>query len=379
MNDERNAGITDGGCIPDPFPVPWWPPDEPDPGPDDLASEIDWMTYPHYELYRMGSNGVDVAGANNVSVQWAKIGQRLEDVAAELKRAIDGSADGWQGPAADRAREIVQRLITWTQETGDTAGDVANCVLLEADYAQQMRDEIPPPPIMPLRKQPQPAQSDGGTTPMSAGDFETAPDIVADPTQDRQSAREAHRQAAEVMQRFQRNSNELSGGIPRFASPKGDHGILVSPDDPQPHPRPRPEDTGPSTTTPSSVGTGPGVGAGAGAVAGGAGAAGAAAGLGAGVAAGMRSGSDTGQLAAGGQTGAGEAGAAAARSGKSGATGAGAGRGMMGGVPMGGAGMAGRGGDEDRKRAGYLEEDDDIWKVDGKVVPPVIGEDTRRA
>jgi len=31
--------------------------------------------------------------------------------------------------------------------------------------------------------------------------------------------------------------------------------------------------------------------------------------------------------------------------------------------------------DKEHKRAGYVEDDGDIWRVEGRIAPPVIGEE----
>lgn len=359
---------------------PTAPRPDPEPGPESLGEDVDWMTYSHQRLYQMANEGVDVAGAHEVSVTWAKIGQKLEDIGGDLKRAMAGSVHGWRGAAAERARESVQQLITWSNDTGTTAGKVANCIAIEADHAEHMRAAMPPPVVVrtedPDFPDTVPPQTAGGTSPMSAGDFGSAQALPNDSMPSQQSQRVAHQQAADVMRNFQRGSNDVYGTVPKFASPTGSERLRRRKPDHDPRPRPKPGEDDTTTST-SSVDTGT-PGAGGGGAAGAAGAAAAGGAAGGAMGAGMRTGQDPPSLSGGARTGAGEGAAAAAR-GPAGA-GAGAGRAMpMGGVPM-GAGMGQRGGQEDdRKAPGYLEEDSDIWKVEGKVAPPVIGEDPNRA
>ncbi|WP_020668801.1 hypothetical protein [Amycolatopsis nigrescens] len=370
--------MTDFHCLP-------YPPLEPEPDGDELSSPVDWMTYSHRELYNMVHRGIDLAGATAVAAQWAKVGDVLDEVGASLRRAADASQHGWDGLAADTARTTMDRLVTWTGDSGDLAKDVSGCVSRQADLAETARRSMPEPPGFNLpdpgpHPNPGPAPpprfprtlpvpQTGGTSAMSAssGSFSSAESIIADPGPDRERSQQLHQQAAGVMRKLQNESSEIYSTVPSFRSPNATS-VLSEPEPPPAEP-PEPPTEDPGQTTTSSVESGP-----VATPAPGSPAAGTpnqpAPGAVLGNAPGHGTGEQLGQgnksgLGAGQQPAAGSAAAAAAAQ-------RGAMPGMAG-MPM-GAGMAPRQDDEERKLPSYLQEESDFWQVNGPVVPPVLGE-----
>ncbi|WP_199430867.1 PPE domain-containing protein [Qaidamihabitans albus] len=356
-------------CLPYPWP-------QPEPEPEDIGEDVDWMTYSHRELYQMATSGLDLEGATDVAAGWSRLGNELEDVGRELRQAIEAAADGWQGAAADQARDTVNRLAGWTEETADGSNAVSGCVSEQAALASRAQRGMPEPPLV---FQPAAPGSDSrpgpseGTTPMSAGGFWTGPELLVDPEQDRQRVRELHRQAAEVMEQYQRESRDLHGRVPSFTSPV--RRPLLVPDEPPSEPpgeEPPDDETSASGVTPGGPGA-PGAPGGAGVPGGAA--------TGAGQPAMPPSGAAAGeQYGAGARTGVGpgQAGMPAA-SGPAAASGAARGMGGPAGMPMGGAAAARPGGDDtEHATPSYLQEDDDVWGSQVPVVPPVLGADDPR-
>ncbi len=368
------------------LPSPWPPPEpEPQPGPDHLRADIDWMSYSHRELYEMVHNELDLASAEAVAAQWAKIGAFLDRAASELKAAIVATADGWTGEGADRARDAAIKLVDWADETGWRAENVANCVRRQADIAETARRTMPEPPgATPRPKMPEPPRRrpipvSDSTQAMSASassnpGFAEAGRIVAEPADER--AQDSHRQAADVMTRMQQSSGEVYENVPRFTSYGKKPQLLKTPEEPEPRPKPEPEPVPPPDDTTRSSGTddvapiqvrepaeaprGPGASSGAfvpsppGTV-----------------------GGTQEQLGQGGRSGAGGFGPSGQPGQVAGTRAAAAGMGGFGGMPMGMAPQQGRQGEEDHKAPDYLVEDADIWGLSGQVTPPVIGEDPR--
>ncbi|MEV6910882.1 PPE domain-containing protein [Amycolatopsis sp. NPDC051071] len=370
-----------------------WPPQEPEPrpGPDHLAADIDWMSYPHRELYEMVHNELDLAGAEAVAAQWTKISAFLDRVGSELKAAVLSTADGWTGEGADRARDAAVKLVEWAGETGRRAENVANCVRRQADIAETARHTMPEPPgVAPRPKTPEPPKrrpipvSDStqamSAAPRSAG-FAEAGRIVAEPTEE--VSQDLHRQAADVMTRMQRNSGEVYENVPRFTSYGKQPQVLKTPEEPKPEPRRQPEpETPPDDSTRGSasavsedvapfpvreavdVPRSPGVSSGAyvppsgppGAF-----------------------GVTQEQLGQGGRSGAGGFGPSGqpGQGGGAGSRAAAAGMGGFGGMPMGMSPQQGKQDEAERTAPDYLAGDPDIWGLSGQVTPPVIGEDPR--
>ncbi|PXY34983.1 hypothetical protein BAY59_05775 [Prauserella coralliicola] len=348
-------------CLPYPWPRP-----EPEPEPGDLGQHVNWRTYSHRELYDMATTGLDLEGATEVAAQWSRLGGELDEVGQELRKALREAADGWQGAAAEEARGKVEQLAGWTEESASGSAVVSGCVSEQAALAAAAKRNMPEPPrfeiLLPTPQVPQEY-------------WRTAPDLVADPAPDREESRQLHQQAAEVMEQYQRDSNELYGRVPAFQSPDPGSSILREPDPPPPHQdqEPTPDPTPDEGTTASSATPG-------------------ASGAGGTAAPGSPGGGPTtpptpmapGQQSGGGeQQGAGPRAGAAAHSGQAAPPAAASavprGGAAPGAVPMGAAAGARPGGDDDveRKSPSYLQEEDDLWGPQVPVVPPVLGDGPR--
>ena len=309
-----------------------WPPQEPEPGPGDLGADIDWMTYSHRELYDMVHDGLDLAGATAVAAQWAKIGQALDEIGDGLRQAVQNSIEDWQGAAADKARGTVGRLVDWTADTADRGRKVAGCVSLQADNAETARRTMPEPP----------PPAENVAYPAASTDFSSAAVIARDPEPDLDEAQQSHQQAAAVMTRFQRDSNEIFGTVPAFTKPLQQDTRKT---DGPPATQPGPDKTVAAGAVPVAA---PAAGnAGSGGIS-----------LGPGERTGLVERQPATQPAAGGP------GTSASRGGTAPA-----------GMPMTGTG-AGRRREEDaeHRRPSYLQEDGDFWHAGINAVPPVIGE-----
>ncbi|HWM04586.1 MAG TPA: hypothetical protein VNP92_19795 [Actinophytocola sp.] len=367
--------IAPGGCYPEDWPTPphCWPPLQPAPEPDpaSLDATVDWLTYPHHELYQMVHNGLDLTGAMEVSAQWARLGGELAEMGAELGKIVNAAATAWEGEAADLAKDALASLTQWATDAGGLAARVSGCVTIEVDNATNARDEMPAPPY-PIIDLPTHQQGPHSPVPPTASaftssDFTGAAAITADPAGPINHEKAMHAQAARTMERFQSSSREVYGTVPQFSPPMAGAQLFtggpVEPTPPVPPVPPAPPAPVPGPPrVPSGGGPAPGGGAPGGGSAGGG------------------TGSRVGTPAAtpGPATGAGEPAArpAAASAGTPGRTGGQPGVG--GGMPMGGGGSRGAE-DAERKSAAYLKEDEDIWGGNDPMVPPVLGVDGRRA
>lgn len=329
-----------------PLPIPW-PPEEPDPVPDDIHQPINWLTYSHRELYAMVNEGLDLERVTDVAAQWARLGNELDDISGELRRALAAAVDSWQGTAAAQAQERISRLAAWAEETADGSNAVSECVSEQAALASAAQRNMPDVPIQAFPDV------------QLLGDFAGGPAIITNPQPERNHIQQQHRQAAEVMEQYQQASVLLYHRVPTFVSPSD------APDDDSSSPGV--EEDGPKEDTSASTFLGPsGTGGGAAGLPGGAPASGSVSPPPTGEqhSAGFRAGTAGMSGSTGVSTSAGAAGTA------------GAGRGGMGpmGMPM-GAGSRSDNEDAEHRTPGYLEEEEDIWGVSVPVVPPVLGED----
>ncbi|PSL55522.1 PPE family protein [Saccharothrix carnea] len=393
------------------------------------------MTYSHQQLWEMINTGVDLKAAASAQSDWAAVGKALGEVQEYLAKAIGRSSQAWTGESAERAREALESVEKWALNTSEHADNVAKCIATEIDHVQTAREMMPPPAPAPPIVTPvvdAPSATTATPTPIatprtpsvrtrlvedtgfrsptsvpgeslisnpttrSPGAF-TGIDSIAAPAIDSVATADAtHRQAAEVMAMFQLNSYEVDRTVPSFSPPTNP----VAP------PPPPPVVVTPNPPVVDGGGGGGGVGGGGG---------------GAvvnnpGGTPNQRPGGTSGQFGRGGfaggrggfggravmptPVGAAGGGGGGPVAGPGGATGAlGPDRGGSGSNPgsvtsqfqapksvtpqsgmIGAAPMAapppvagGGGGEKDRNRPGYLEDDDNVFGVDRKAAPPVIG------
>ncbi|TWP51568.1 PPE domain-containing protein [Lentzea tibetensis] len=388
----------------------------------DLHEPVDWMTYTHQQLYDMLTKGVELGSAHEVKDGWAKLSSVLADVQTKLNTAIDNSDKGWEGESAEKARDGLRSVTTWASDTAEHAGSVAKAIDTEIKNVTDAINAMPPPPAPAPPPVPVPpptptpigawavredlmmqhditgAQFGGITAQSPANPFANAP-VIASGTVDTVVASDAaHRQAADVMAAFQRNSIAVDQTVPQLAPPTNPVNQNVGPGGASvPKTTGTPDGGTSATGAPVPVGSGgqtsntrtsssrggsfgrvpTGGGGGGGsysrtfmppaASAGGAGGGGAGA-PSSGGAAGVAGSAESVRSGAG-------AGAAAA-AGNVNQTKAFQNPLQMGAAPMGAAPAAAGGREDEReyKHAAYLEEDDNVFGLDRKAAPPVIGQ-----
>ncbi|WP_309110207.1 PPE domain-containing protein [Saccharothrix sp.] len=397
--------------------------------PSDLGQKVDWMTYSHEALYKMIHEGVDLKAAGSAQADWTAVGKQLADVHELLARAIAQSQQAWSGESADRAREALESVEKWALNTSDHAENVAKCIGDEIQHVQTAREMMPAPVPPPPLPDPAVTPDTGTATPVAPAPIRsplvsarrplvdsvyedrlpvdslrdpaepvvtpttpTSPftgiDRVGAPAVDSVLTADAsHRQAAEVMAMFQQNSYLVDRTVPSFAPPPNP----VAPPPPPPvvpptGPSAPPVDTSggghvvagqPQQQQPGREHTTPQQGRGGGG----------------------RGGYAPGRMpmpvmggASGGGGGGGPLGSPAATPGFVGDRTGGAHpgsvtsqfssskavtpqSGMIGAAPMAAPPpVAGNSaGNSERNRPGYLEEEDNVFGVDRKAAPPVIG------
>jgi hypothetical protein len=388
----------------------------------DLHEPYDWMTYTHKQLYDMVHTGVNLAGAQAAATNWKKIGDDIAGVRSNLLKAVEDSTVGWDSESARLARNGLTEVTNWVDDTATYAHKVSAAITTETDNVEAARAAMPPPPEAPAA--PVPAEptvlrdrltfSDRAadvfgvetlreprvvaTQPTEFGGFET---IGSSPVETLAANDASHRLAADVMAAFQRNSAAVDQTVPAQFTPP------VNPINPTP--------TGPELgggRTPTTPETGAGGGAGApvtttpaagqnrgttntssryGGGSGGGRGGGGGHGGGFGMARPFTTNSGNQAGGGGGAGGPGSAGGAAGVNEVSRGAGAAAAAASSAtggqtkafqnplamGAPMAGAPAAGQGGNNDErehKSASYLEEDDNVFGLDRKAAPPVIGQ-----
>jgi hypothetical protein len=403
-----------------------------------LHEPIDWMVYSHEDLYNMVHNGVNLAGAQAAATNWQKIGEDIAAVREHLLKAVEDSTVGWDSESARLARDGLTEVTNWVDDTATYAHKVSAAITTETNNVEAARAAMPPPPakvespatvtatapVVP----PRPALVRDRLTMMDSAAglmgietdraallrqptttstaFQGFENLGTSPVETLAANDASHRRAADVMAAFQRNSAAVDQTVPAQFTPP------VNPVNPNPTLGGGDLAARGNTTADGGAGGGAGApvattaaaanrgttnttssrsyGGGAGVRGGGSG--GGFGGMGVGMSRPFSSGSGNqsgpaGGGGAGGPSGGGGlagvnersvagAASAAASSSTGGQTKAFQNPLAMGGAPMAGAPAAGQGRDDARehKSASYLEEDDNVFGLDRKAAPPVIGQ-----
>lgn len=390
-----------------------------------IHDPIDWMTYSHEDLYKMVHTGVNLDGAQAAATNWQKIAEDISGVRTSLLKAVEDSTVGWDSESARLARDGLTEVTNWVDDTATYAEKISTAITTETSNVEAARAAMPPPPKAPeppVPVEPLPrttlrdrlAMVDGVNGFAGVEDLRRDPRLVQPVTTDfagfenlgtstvdtLAAADASHRLAADVMAAFQRNSAAVDQTVPaQFTppvNPVNPNPTLGGPDTLTRTPTP---DTGtgggaagPVTTTTGTTNRGTtntssrSYGGGAGVRGGGGG------GFGGGMA-GRTFVPGSGNQAGGGGGGAGGSGGAGLAAGVNERSGAGAATAAassatgnqtrafqnplaMGAAPIAGAPAAAQGRDDERehKSASYLEEDDNVFGLDRKAAPPVIGQ-----
>jgi len=398
-----------------------------------LDQKVDWMTFSHQQLFDMLDKGVNLDSANQVKDGWAKLSTELEAIKKSLLQAVVDSADGWRGESAQKARDGLISVVDWAENTSTHAAKVEACITSEIQHVVEAKNKMPVPvpapalvtPVVPPTEVPAPTaispvlrsrilsddlevnRFSAYDSPVGIDSLRAQPQVISTwagisqvgaPVVEATTSADAwHRQAADVMAWFQQSSYAVDQTVPQFSPPTNPVAPLVSAGGPSTGPAPLTTTDGstlvtsaaaaPEVTDHSHTGTSaqqrggggfssmrgdfaaggfsammpPAASGGGGGAGGGLNGAGSSAGV-------LNNAADAAR-----STTAGAGAAAAASSGQSSTRNFSPG-GMMG-APMAPAGApAGRDDERDYQRASYLEDDDNLFGVERKAAPPVIGQ-----
>lgn len=206
------------------IPAEHWPDDEVPLGAEDLGADVDWMTWEHERLVTMATHGLDVPRAQAAAASWSAIGDELRDIADALARVVPA----WQGPSAEQARRASAGLAGWTADAARRAHETGACVRRQADAAQRASREMPDPVEM-LELPPSMYEPRSSSSPFIGSGFADAPRVTQSPWESVAEARAAHRHAADVMRRLQRESFDVYRSVPWSPAPSA-----PPPEQPQP-------------------------------------------------------------------------------------------------------------------------------------------------
>lgn len=402
--------------------------------PASITQHENWSAYSHDQLYKTNQSSIQPAEAAEIANAWRNIGQQLKQIGPALQHDV-GTAlqDGWQGEAAESAKQSGEPLIQWSAEHSEALHMTGNRIEQASSAAGQVKESVPPPQGYSPGRTVSASVLAGPLAPVAAG-----ADGVAQMQQRQEDTRKAQETMGRVMTPIYHNVDTTVpafkhvDGKPAPAAPGPQPPAPASPPSPghpggpsggghaagghsgakasgggaaggaahHAGPGGSPARTGaasaaaPGAPPPAQPGGAPPPGGGQGGAVdgmmpmppgggamagGGAGGGGRTGGVGKGGAAGAgqggaaAAGKGAGQAAPGGRAGSGAVGGTGAQGGAS-AAGAAGSRGGGAGGGMGAGGGRGGGEENEHERPTWLEEHDDVWLNDmPRTAPPVFG------
>lgn len=108
-----------------------------------------WQGYSHDELYQMLQSGPGATASALPTQRWTEIAGALGDIDADLRGALNRSAEGWHGAAATVAQEKLGNLANWADNASVNATAMRDATQRQADNIAKARVDMPAPTQMP--------------------------------------------------------------------------------------------------------------------------------------------------------------------------------------------------------------------------------------
>jgi hypothetical protein len=162
------------------------------------VSEVRWEGRSHQEIYDAVQQGPGAAISAAAADAWTGTAALIERIDQRITAAITGSQAGWEGSAADATRSAMTPLGQWALDAANDAKITASAVQTQAEQAQKLRADMPPP----LTEQRDAEVTNALTDPTYI--FHGLDDLQAI---EQQSANEAAR-AVDLMNQYTNNSYE---------------------------------------------------------------------------------------------------------------------------------------------------------------------------
>jgi hypothetical protein len=109
------------------------------------VSEVRWEGRSHQEIYDAVMRGPGAAISTPAVDAWTRTAALIERIDQRITAAITGSQAAWEGSAADATRSAMTPLGQWALDAANDAKITASAVQTQAEQAQKLRADMPPP------------------------------------------------------------------------------------------------------------------------------------------------------------------------------------------------------------------------------------------
>jgi hypothetical protein len=170
-----------------------------------------WASVPHKQLYESVHVNNDPAEAYALAREWTDLGNMMADNSRAMDEVIRGTESGWQGVAAQAARESTLKLATWGGDAAQTSQYMGTRIAEQGLTAERAKAAMPEPVEFDWEQMLRQGFATGGL----AGLTRAVQDVNAVSEQ----ARSAHEQAVQVMTNMETQSRSVDQTTPRFVIP----------------------------------------------------------------------------------------------------------------------------------------------------------------
>jgi hypothetical protein len=170
-----------------------------------------WAAVPHKQLYESVHTNNDPAEAYALAREWTDLGNMMADNSRAMDEVIRGTESGWQGIAAQAARESTLKLATWGGDAAQTSQYMGTRIAEQGLTAERAKAAMPEPVDFDWEQMLRQGFATGGL----AGLTRAVQDVQVVSEQ----ARSAHEQAVQVMSNMETQSRSVDQTTPRFVIP----------------------------------------------------------------------------------------------------------------------------------------------------------------
>jgi hypothetical protein len=172
--------------------------------------DTNYMGHSHDELKNWTDQG-QPGDADGLGQTWNDMGSGLNDAAEQLMIAVFGSESGWTGQAADAMRAQLQKVADWSLKTGDSFTKASQAFVKQGESVGSAKTAMPEPVKYDPGEMIKQAAASGNLVQMAMLPYSMY--------QQSQASRQAHQQAADVVQKRDTELAAAAQSIPPFEPP----------------------------------------------------------------------------------------------------------------------------------------------------------------
>jgi hypothetical protein len=170
-----------------------------------LNGQTNWAAMTHEQLYAAVVGGNEPSVVYGVSDKWISLGNNMLDSAVNLHQQVASTSSGWQGEAAESARNAVGQLVGWSGKAAQTAQFMGHQLNQQGQVMETAKNNMPGP-----------VDFDVKTAALVEPGLSGFANSMMDTQAGQQVAAEAHARAIDVATTMEQNSTQIDQATPEF-------------------------------------------------------------------------------------------------------------------------------------------------------------------